>query len=314
MFKMEFFDVDHANDVTERLSAPATLKPVASGKFHIQGQILKTGSLMIFEAASTTGYHSRYTHPLDDFVFGVERRTIDLRAPAWGETSHVQETFVMDRKATDGTSTHAMTSQKGVIIEAATMMKAVSNRLGHEQVARVVFAPAGMSIPLYMVCENICRTLQTGVSEHSALAGNQLALANLEDALLNTILYGASHSYSAALQRGSIELPRAVRIAMEFINANAHLPITPTDVAVASGLSIRSLQLTFRERLETTPQHYLRRIRLGRAHADLKAGEGPGVREIAQKWGFYSSGEFARLFFAEFGEKPGEVFRRGNWR
>ncbi|NTF00159.1 hypothetical protein G6M13_25440 [Agrobacterium tumefaciens] len=24
MFKMEFFDVDHANDVTERLSAPAT--------------------------------------------------------------------------------------------------------------------------------------------------------------------------------------------------------------------------------------------------------------------------------------------------
>ncbi|WCA62329.1 AraC family transcriptional regulator (plasmid) [Agrobacterium tumefaciens] len=314
MFKIEFFDVDHANDFTENLSAPTTLRPVDSGKFHVQGQILKAGSLMVFEAASTTGYKAQYTHPLDDFVFGIERRTTDLRAPFWVETPNVQETFVLDRKATDGMSVHAMAAQKGVIIEAATVMKEVSSRLGQEQVARIIFAPAGMSNHVHMVCQNICRTLQMGISEHGGLAGNQLAIANLEDALLNTILHGASHSYSAALQRGSIELPRVVRRAMEFINANAHLPITPTDVAVASGLSIRSLQLTFRERLETTPQHYLRRIRLGRAHADLKAGEGPGVREIAQKWGFYSSGEFARLFFAEFGEKPGEVFRRGNWR
>lgn len=309
MKQMEFFDIDQANETIRSLSAPVTLEPGDTGKFHIRGRLAQTGSLKIFGAASITGYHARYTSPLDDFVFAVQRRTIDLNEPSSIDRFNVQEALIADRKYSDGTLGLAMTSRKGFIIKAGTLMKAVSDRLGQEQVPRIAFSSNSMSLPVHIACENICNTLQDGMSQRGGLADNPLAIASLHDALLNTILYGAQHSYSAALSRGSIEMPRQVRAAMQFIDANAHLPITPTDVAVASGLSIRSLQLTFRERLDTTPQQYLRRIRLRRAHADLKAGQGSGVGEIARKWGFLSSGEFARLFFAEFGERPGDLFR-----
>lgn len=311
MPQKEFFDIDEANQAIQSLSAPVALKAVETGKFHIQGRIAQTGTLMIFGAATITGYHARYTSALDDFVFSVQRRTVDLDEASSISRFNVQEALITDRRSSDGTSGLAMTSRKGFIIEAATLTRAVSDRLDQEQVPRIAFAPDAMSLPVHIACENICNTLQAGLSQHGGLADNPLAVANLHDALINTILYGARHSYSSALSRGSIEMPRHLRTAVQFIDANAHLPITPTDVAIAAGLSIRSLQLTFRERLETTPQQYLRKIRLRRAHADLKAGQGSAIGEIARKWGFLSSGEFARLFFAEFGERPGDLFRRG---
>ncbi|PYE22014.1 helix-turn-helix protein [Rhizobium sp. PP-F2F-G20b] len=314
MSQLEFFDNDQANDFIRSVAGPVNLEPTDKDKFHIKGRIEQIGGLTIFGFASITGYHARYIRALDDFVFAVQRRTVDLDEPLRIRGLNVQSTFVVDRMTADGKSIMPMSSQTGVSIEATTLLKAVSDRLGEEQVARIAFAPGGMSLPLHITCENICNTLQMGLSEHGGLAGTPLVIANLQDALINTVLYGARHSYSAALLNGSIELPRLVRRAMEFMDANAHLPITTTDVAVASGLSIRSLQLTFRERLETTPQHYLRRIRLKRAYADLKSGRGSGVGEIARRWGFHSSGEFARLLFAEFGEKPGNLFREGSRR
>ncbi|TCM44836.1 AraC-like DNA-binding protein [Rhizobium sp. PP-F2F-G48] len=314
MPQMEFFDVDQANNAIKSLAAPFNLEPPDKGKFHVLGRVAQTDSLLIFGAASITGYHARYTKTLDDFVFAIHRKTLDLDHTSQIDGENVHATVMIDRRDSEGSTGLAMMSKKGVIIEACTLMKAVCDRMGQSHAARITFAPGGMALPVHIACEHICDTLYVGLSEHGGLAGNPLAIANLQDALINTILYGAQHNHTAALLQGSIELPRIIRTAMQYMDANVHLPITPTDVAVASGVSIRSLQLTFRERLETTPQQYLRRIRLKRAYADLKAGNGLGVGEIARKWGFYSSGEFARLFFAEFGERPGDVFRQGSWR
>ncbi|WP_345800389.1 helix-turn-helix transcriptional regulator [Microbacterium sp. AZCO] len=106
--------------------------------------------------------------------------------------------------------------------------------------------------------------------------------------------------------------PRAVRRAIAFMEEHAREPITMADVAVAAGVSTRALQSAFQRQFETTPSHYLRRLRLRAVHAELREGFGPksSVREIAQRWGFVHAGRFARLYAEEYGERPSDTLRR----
>lgn len=80
---------------------------------------------------------------------------------------------------------------------------------------------------------------------------------------------------------------RRLRRAVDYIHANAHLPLTITDIAGAAGLSLRGVQSAFRTNLEVAPLVYLRGVRLDRAREDLldAGGSTAMVREIAQRWG-----------------------------
>ncbi|TCM48416.1 AraC-like DNA-binding protein [Rhizobium sp. PP-F2F-G48] len=310
MLEMEYFDLDEARNVLGRMASLVLVEPLETPKFHMQGRFLQTGMLRIYRASTSTGYKAHYDSDLNDFVFSIQRKTLDLNALSMPSETNAEATLFLDRRGADGKSMSAMSSQKGVLIDADTLTKGVADRLGGEELNRIKFAASATTPALHLACESICDALYSGLSVHGGLVGNSLAVANLHDALINTILYSANHSYTEVLRRGVVEVPRILRRAIDFIQANSHLPITPTEVAVACGMSIRSLQLTFRERLQTTPNLYIRKARLMRAYEDLRTGEGPSVGDIARRWGFPSSGAFARLFQAEFGEKPGDVFRR----
>ncbi|MCU1405665.1 MAG: hypothetical protein JWQ43_1968 [Glaciihabitans sp.] len=95
-----------------------------------------------------------------------------------------------------------------------------------------------------------------------------------------------------------------LRQAVEFIHANAHLPLTTTIIAEACDLSVRSLQESFQRDLTMSPTGYLRRIRLDRVRLELLAN-GPGsVSAVARKWGFAHLGRFAAVYEERFGELP----------
>ncbi|BDZ48652.1 hypothetical protein GCM10025867_08930 [Frondihabitans sucicola] len=95
-----------------------------------------------------------------------------------------------------------------------------------------------------------------------------------------------------------------LRTAIEYIHANAHLPITTTSIAAAAGISIRALQEGFQRHLDMTPNTFLRGVRLDRAHQDLTT-TGPGqVATIARRWGFGNLGRFAKAYGERFGESP----------
>jgi transcriptional regulator GlxA family with amidase domain len=66
------------------------------------------------------------------------------------------------------------------------------------------------------------------------------------------------------------------------------------------------VQYLFRQRLDTTPTEYLRRVRLHRAHQELIAGDRSSatVTGIAQRWGFAHTGRFAVLYREVYGQSP----------
>ncbi len=105
---------------------------------------------------------------------------------------------------------------------------------------------------------------------------------------------------------------RRLRRAVDFIHANAHRPLTITDIAEAAGLSLRGVQSAFRTNLEVAPLVYLRGVRLDRAREELldAGGSTAMVSEIAQRWGFAHLGRFAGYYAERFGEHPSTTLRR----
>lgn len=105
--------------------------------------------------------------------------------------------------------------------------------------------------------------------------------------------------------------PAALRRAVAFMEDNAHLDLTPAQVAGWAHVSVRSLQLAFRRHLDTTPMAHLREVRMARVRRDLVEADGSaGVAEIAARWGFLHQGHFGQAYRRAYGETPGATLRR----
>jgi transcriptional regulator GlxA family with amidase domain len=75
---------------------------------------------------------------------------------------------------------------------------------------------------------------------------------------------------------------------VKIIEAEAHLPLTVSEIAARSHGSVRSLQQGFRREREMTPMAYVREVRLRRAHRAVVESD-PSVEtvaSIARQWGF----------------------------
>jgi AraC-like DNA-binding protein len=107
--------------------------------------------------------------------------------------------------------------------------------------------------------------------------------------------------------------PSVIRRAVGFIESHADRDIGLGDIAAASEVSSRTVQIAFRRHLDTTPTAYLRKVRLDLAHAELLAASPDSeltVTEVAYRWGFSSPSRFAERYRAEFGRLPSEMQRR----
>lgn len=98
-------------------------------------------------------------------------------------------------------------------------------------------------------------------------------------------------------------LPAALATALELMRNNLDEPLARAELAGHVGLSVRSLERLFRERLDTTPARHYLELRLRRA-AELLGGERRPVAEIARAAGFASTPTFSRAFTRRFGRSP----------
>lgn len=102
-----------------------------------------------------------------------------------------------------------------------------------------------------------------------------------------------------------------VRMAEEFMRAQADEPLTVATVAQAVGVGPRALQAAFREYRGTSPRAVLASFRLDRARDRLLAAPNTAtVSDIALMTGFVHLGRFAAAYRARFGEFPSDTVNR----
>ncbi|WP_039799342.1 helix-turn-helix transcriptional regulator [Nocardia araoensis] len=101
--------------------------------------------------------------------------------------------------------------------------------------------------------------------------------------------------------------PDTVRRALAYLESSVRDDISVADIAAASYVTVRALQLAFRRHLDTTPMAYLRRLRLRGAHEQLRdctPDAGHTVTSIAAAWGFAHPGRFANAYRDAYGRAP----------
>lgn len=104
--------------------------------------------------------------------------------------------------------------------------------------------------------------------------------------------------------------PRPVRRVIDAIEADPARPWAPADLAEIGGVSVRRLQQAFREHVGKSPLGYVHEIRLERVRADLLAGDGESVTDVAMRWGVSHMGRFAAAYRCRYGELPSETHAR----
>lgn len=159
----------------------------------------------------------------------------------------------------------------------------------------------------------LVRSLAADLADETSLVRQPMVAVPFARAIMTGLLMTAVHQHaeelSSPVAAGGASV---VRTARAYIEANAHKPITVTDVARASGVGVRGLQQGFQRSLEISPSHYLRQVRLRHVHRELLAADAgtATVGEVAARWGFLHQGRFAAQYRDRYGVQPGETIRR----
>lgn len=142
---------------------------------------------------------------------------------------------------------------------------------------------------------------------------SQLMIPQLESSLVNMLLSIQPHNYSAELLSDTPSLaPHFIKRVENYIEENAHEPITINDMAEYAGVSSRSLFTSFRRYRNTSPMRYLKEIRLRYVYEELQRGTvgAETVTAVAFKWGFSHLGHFSTDYKRRYGESPSETLAR----
>jgi AraC family ethanolamine operon transcriptional activator len=101
---------------------------------------------------------------------------------------------------------------------------------------------------------------------------------------------------------------RLVRRADDYMRARLGEPLSLLDLCREVGVSERTLHYAFREVRGLSPMAYFQACRLNAVRQELKAAADTAtVREVAQRWGFWHTGEFAGAYRRLFGELPSQT-------
>lgn len=147
-----------------------------------------------------------------------------------------------------------------------------------------------------------------------SMVTNRLAATEFEDWLLTALVRAQPHNYSHLLDQAEhSSIPnRAVTLVRELIENHPEWEHTVRSLAAAAQVSVRALQMGFRQHLGTTPREYLLSVRMQRAREELVAAQRDTttVARVVARWGLGHPGRFASLYRERFGELPSETLAR----
>jgi len=109
---------------------------------------------------------------------------------------------------------------------------------------------------------------------------------------------------------------RVSESSLDYIACHPGRVLRVREVADAVGVSERTLRRAFQERFGVSTKEYLkaRQLRAARRELVRQDPDGTQVREVALRWGFWHSSQFAQDYRRAFGELPSDTLRRTSLR
>ena len=168
-----------------------------------------------------------------------------------------------------------------------------------------------MHCPSGRHAQNTMTYIINSVEADPSLLESSILSKNLEELLLDAVLRLPSNYSEQLGSLGEASLAPGIVIKAEaFMEGNAHLPITMSDLLAQCGGSRSELFKNFRRFRGYTPWEFLTSRRLELAHHRLlNASEQDNVTRVAHELGFTHMGRFSAMYRKRFGKKPSETLR-----
>lgn len=97
--------------------------------------------------------------------------------------------------------------------------------------------------------------------------------------------------------------------ARDFIHAHTESTILVSELCTSLGVSERSLRYAFELTSGLSPKKYINHCRLNRVRSDLKSGGFEKTIEVAHRYGYWHTGQFAADYLKLFGELPSKTLK-----
>ncbi len=136
----------------------------------------------------------------------------------------------------------------------------------------------------------------------------ELLSSTLTHAVILAMAADGGGSRSAIPRRAETRL-KVVKRAVEFMRANLREDVGALEICAAAFASRRTLHYCFEEFMHTTPQAYLRALRLNEARRSLKVRADLPITELACTLGFANASHFTRHYKLMFDELPSETLK-----
>lgn len=154
--------------------------------------------------------------------------------------------------------------------------------------------------------------LDQSMSVVDSLMSRGLISGFIEGQILLTIMDSLPWSYTADLQGRVNELkPRCVKKAIDYVIEHEKKKISIQDLAIAAGVGLRTLQMSFQQIYGISPMCYVRRYKLKKVREYLLSHDAQeaSIGDIAAQWSFMHPSSFAKSYYAFFGEYPSETVK-----
>jgi AraC-like DNA-binding protein len=163
--------------------------------------------------------------------------------------------------------------------------------------------------------ESLCRLLETILcdlgSPHSVFT-HPSASRHAERAFLHALIRSLPHNYSHRLEHGELPVfnPPYLKRVEVFVREHIADDLSIDELVRVAGVSTRALYYGFKRHRQTTPQRYLKTMRLKLAReALLYTGNTEKVSAVALRFGYTNAAQFSKDYRQLFGVSPSDAQR-----
>jgi len=131
---------------------------------------------------------------------------------------------------------------------------------------------------------------------------------SLSQQLISILVFSRPENHKPSYRKRN----RALRRAKAYLREHGEEPVTVRDLCRVSEVSERTLRYAFLEQFGVSPKSYLLAMRLNGVRRQLSHADSSSatIADVANHWGFWHMGQFAKDYRRLFGELPSETLRR----
>jgi len=282
------------------------LRPISPGSFYSQLECLQFNDILVYRENLALRQLVTGSTPADYFVFGGP---LSARNPAhWCGDEATPQHLCYGRPASEVDFILPDNSDHVAILVPTHLMRSY---FGEEAIEAALSDQRH-----HLVCnaQHDCNLLASTVRiiskylSHPELLADARECKAIESQLMHDVAEFFPYDNTGVHYTTPTRRRKAFLHAIE-ISGDIRKPLTVPEIAVATGMSQRSLRLAFQESIGLSPRKYLHLHRMHKVRHELHTNEAEttSITEAASHWGFTELGRFAVEYKQLFGESPSKT-------